>query len=314
MPDVILRGAWNVGDRLGGDWTGEKLDKAHRARLSVGDTFGGDLDNLYDKAGVCDANISSFRGNFTATKDVAASSSIIAGVRFGGDFRSGISKVFSASFVADGLRGRFSPTQDKADDSAIGIAPVTGVVSMSADRYAALNIVNEQYFSGDWHPLMRSVLPIPPIGNLTILGFVGEEDLQGAFLQAGVTKVLQLEIVGQHLDLLSDPKWNTHIHFFASTSSINLDQFPIIHKSTAPTPGGISITGIDTNYATSNGTVHQLTAQIPLSPKDLSVDQTMVVFFDAFIEIKGMDERYSLLPGGPGSFTLLAGTNNTVRR
>lgn len=309
MPDVILRGAWDVGDDLGGDWTGEKLDKAHFIAIDGAETFGGDFENLYDKAGFCDAAIASFGGDFTPAKDIASSATFITGMRFGGDFRLGSSKVFSLTMIGEGINGNFNLSQDKGDFSNVDIAPIeVQSFAIAADRYDTIDIASGQYFLGDWHPLMRSALPIPPIGHLSILGFVGSEELQGAFIQTGTTKVLELEVIGMHLDACTQPEWNTFLHFVVSPSPTNLIQTPLIHKSTAPSPGGISIRGVDTNYATDNGTVHRLIAQIPLSPQDLFVPEPMAVFFDAWLEIKGMDERYSLLPYGPGSFTLLTGS------
>lgn len=150
--------------------------------------------------------------------------------------------------------------------------------------------------------LLRSLFTAPPDAEITVLKYMSSESaetlLDGCTIEAGVTTILQLHILGSRLD--------TYLtEFFVRT---NGDAVPVIYKSSSGSPGGIRIVGIN-NKATPSGTLQELIAQIILEPADTAqFEATSTVIYECRMSHRGFGEDYRIAPkkdrGETGLFTI----------
>lgn len=150
--------------------------------------------------------------------------------------------------------------------------------------------------------LLRSLFTAPPDAEITVLKYMSSEDaetlLDGCTIEAGVTNILQLHILGSRLD--------TYLtEFFVRTKG---DAVPVIYKSSSGSPGGIRIVGIN-NKATPSGTLQELIAQIILEPADTAqFEATSTVIYECRMSHRGFGEDYRIAPkkdrGETGLFTI----------
>lgn len=150
--------------------------------------------------------------------------------------------------------------------------------------------------------LLRSLFTAPPDAEITVLKYMTSEAaetlLDNSTLEAGVTNILQLHVLGSRLD--------TYVtEFFVRTKG---DAIPVIYKSSSGSPGGIRLVGIN-NKATPSGTLQELIAQIILEPADTAqFEATTTVIYECRMSHLGFGEDYRIAPkkdrGETGLFTI----------
>lgn len=153
--------------------------------------------------------------------------------------------------------------------------------------------------------MVRSIFEPPPDAAISVLRYMSSEDaeipLDGASLEAGVTTVLQVEILGTRLE--------TYLIEFAVRTSDSA--VPVIFKTSNGRPGGIQIVAMN-SVASPTGTRQQLLAQVVLSPEDtLQFPETIAVFYEMRMSNRGFGEDYRIAPkrdrGDTGTFTIAVG-------
>lgn len=173
--------------------------------------------------------------------------------------------------------------------------------SPTVDRAIGNGEAEGQFYFGV-ERLLRSLFTAPPDAEITVLKYMSSESaetlLDGCTIEAGVTTILQLHILGSRLD--------TYLtEFFVRTKG---DAVPVIYKSSSGSPGGIRIVGIN-NKATPSGTLQELIAQIILEPADTAqFDVTSTVIYECRMSHRGFGEDYRIAPkkdrGETGLFTI----------
>ena len=180
--------------------------------------------------------------------------------------------------------GSFNLSMSPTIDQAIGGGNAEGQFHLRIDR------------------LLRSLFTAPPDAEITVLKYMTSEDaetlLDGCTVEAGVTTILQLQVLGSRLDTYL-------VEFFVR---INGDAVPVIYKSSSGSPGGIRLVGIN-NKATPSGTLQELIAQIILEPADTKqFEATTKVLYECRMSHKGFGEDYRIAPkkdrGETGLFTI----------
>ena len=158
----------------------------------------------------------------------------------------------------------------------------------SVDRADGVESTVLQDIGLDLTYLMRSILTLPPEGQITILSSIAAEDgetlLDGAVLERGITTILQLDILGTRLDAYLIEFW------------VKLDPTdePFLYKSSADS---IKIQAVSP-AVTSQGAMQQLTAQLAIAPSDTAgISATKVVFFECRMSAEGMGEEYRIAKG-----------------
>lgn len=175
------------------------------------------------------------------------------------------------------------------------------LLSPTIDRTIGDGGSESQFYLGV-ERLLRSLFTAPPDAEITVLKYMSSEDaetlLDGCTVEAGVTTILQLHVLGSRLD--------TYLtEFFVRT---NGDSVPVIYKSSSGSPGGIRIVGIN-NKATPSGTLQELIAQIILEPADTAqFEATSTVIYECRMSHRGFGEDYRIAPkkdrGETGLFTV----------
>lgn len=173
--------------------------------------------------------------------------------------------------------------------------------SLSIDKAIGEGEAEGQFYLGV-ERLLRSLFTAPPDAEITVLKYMSSEDaetlLDGCTVEAGVTTILQLHVLGSRLD--------TYLtEFFVRTKG---DAVPVIYKSSSGSPGGIRIVGIN-NKATPSGTLQELIAQIILEPADTAqFEATSTVIYECRMSHRGFGEDYRIAPkkdrGETGLFTI----------
>lgn len=150
--------------------------------------------------------------------------------------------------------------------------------------------------------MLRSLFSAPPDAEITVLKYqtseLAETLLDGCIVEAGVTTILQVQVLGTRLDTYL-------LEFFVKTAP---DAIPVIYKSSSGNPGGIRLIGIN-NKATPAGTLQELIAQIVLEPIDTAqFESTATVIYECRMSNKGFGEDYRIAPkkdrGETGLFTI----------
>lgn len=150
--------------------------------------------------------------------------------------------------------------------------------------------------------MLRSLFSAPPDAEITVLKYqtseVAETLLDSCVIEAGVTTILQIQVLGTRLDTYL-------MEFFVKATP---DAIPVIYKSSSGNPGGIRLIGIN-NKATPAGTLQELIAQIVLEPIDTAqFEATSTVIYECRMSNKGFGEDYRIAPkkdrGETGLFTI----------
>lgn len=153
--------------------------------------------------------------------------------------------------------------------------------------------------------MVRSIFEPPPDAVISVLRYMTSEDaeipLDEAVLEAGVTTILQVEILGTRLE--------TYLLEFAVRTTDKA--IPVIFKTSNGKPGGIQKVAMN-SIASPTGTRQQLLAQIVLSPEDTEqFSDTTAVFYEMRMSNRGFGEDYRIAPkrdrGDTGTFTISVG-------
>jgi len=153
--------------------------------------------------------------------------------------------------------------------------------------------------------MVRSIFEPPPDAAIFVLKYAtseeGEENFDRCTVEAGVTTVLRVEILGTRL--------NTYlIEFFVRTED---GATPSIYKTSDGRPGGIRMLGINA-VASPSGTRQQAIAQIVLSPEDTAqFREATTALYELRMSNRGFGEDYRVAPkrerGDTGTFTISVG-------
>lgn len=193
-----------------------------------------------------------------------------------------------------------TPTIDKAvdgfSDASFDIFAIPTIDKAITDGYS------DAHFEIGLDRLLRSLFTAPPDAEISILKYMTSDSaetlLDGSTIEAGVTTILNVHVLGSRLDTYL-------IEFFVRTRN---DAIPVIYKSSSGTPGGIRLIGINSK-ATPSGTLQELIAQIILETADTNqFDATTVVNYECRMSHKGFGEDYRIAPkkerGETGLFTI----------
>ncbi len=181
------------------------------------------------------------------------------------------------------------------------VADVQLSVIPTVDKVIGEGQAEGQYYL-EIERLLRSLFTAPPDAEIAVLKYMTSEDaetlLDGCTIEAGVTTILQLQVLGSRLDTYL-------IEFFVRTAS---DAIPVIYKSSSGSPGGIRLVGIN-NKATPSGTLQELIAQIVLEPADTAQFEAIsTVIYECRMSHRGFGEEYRIAPkkerGETGLFTI----------
>lgn len=153
--------------------------------------------------------------------------------------------------------------------------------------------------------MVRSIFEPPPDAAIFVLKYAtseeGEINFDRSTVEAGVTTVLRVEILGTRL--------NTYlIEFFVRSED---GATPSIYKSSDGKPGGIRVLGINA-VASPNGTRQQAIAQIVLGPEDTAqFHEATTALYELRMSNRGFGEDYRVAPkrerGDTGTFTISVG-------
>lgn len=196
----------------------------------------------------------------------------------------------------------FTPGIDQSLAIEIELDPLAVEVNSKKDCPVKIYSALEQDLQASIARFERSLLTLPPSGQLFIINSVDLQNSNNCFdgkeLNAGVTHILQLEVVGTRLDTYL-------IEFMAKLDPS--DSVPIIHKKSDQVTGGVEVLGVDP-IASSSGTSQKLVAQIRLDSNDTSqVKSTTTLFYQVIMSHRALNEEYLVSPQNDetGTFKVL---------
>lgn len=179
--------------------------------------------------------------------------------------------------------GELTVTQDFAAD-----------FTLEADRAIDGDVQFGEFVGLDVLYLMRSLLNIPPSGEITVLSSISSPGaeclLDGAILEQGVTSILKLEAEGVNLDVYL-------VELFIYLDPADMNSVLLYKCSDRKLGGGIRVETLAP--IVNNKEVRQrLTAQIPLEPDDFAgLKQTRTLFYRCLMSQDGMGESYRIAKG-----------------
>ena len=163
-----------------------------------------------------------------------------------------------------------------------------------ADRAIGGDVAFGELWGLDVLYLMRSLLNIPPSGEITVLSSISSPGaeclLDGQILEKGVTSILKLEAEGVNLDVYL-------VELFVYLDPADMNSVLLYKCSDRKLGGGIRVESLAP--VINNKEVRQrLTAQIPLEPDDFAaIKQTRTLFYRCLMSQDGMGESYRIAKG-----------------
>lgn len=166
--------------------------------------------------------------------------------------------------------------------------------TVEADRAIAGDVGFGEDWGMDVLYLMRSILNIPPSGQINVLSSISspgaECPLDGSILEQGVTTILQLEAEGVNLDAYL-------VEFFVYLDPADLNSAMLYKCSDRKLGGGIRVETI-APIVNDKQVRQKLLAQIPLEPDDFAgLPKTRTFFYRCLMSQDGMGESYRIAKG-----------------